>query len=161
MWYVNLIFRWLHILPAMAMVGGVIFMRLAYAPAIANLADDAREALQESVRKRWSVVVMASSGLLIITGIFNVWSVMSNAKVEGSYHGAIFVKILLALGIFFIASLLTGKSERAAGIRRNMKFWLNINLALAVIVVCLAGVLKMDPHAPRKPAETPVESTDK
>jgi len=161
MWFVDLVFRWLHIFPAIAMVGGVIFMRLAYAPSLTVLPDEQREALQESVRKRWAIMVMLGSGLLLISGFYNIYWVMKRFHVEPWYNGIFLVKFLLAMGIFFIASLLTGRSERAAGIRKNMKFWLNINLVLAVIVVCIAGAMKLDPHRPKTPDVPVVETPEK
>src|ERR1700676_1743088 len=61
--------RWLHILAAMAAVGGMMFMRFALLPAAATLADPHRAALQEAIRRRWSKVVMMSITMLLVSGL--------------------------------------------------------------------------------------------
>jgi hypothetical protein len=60
------------------------------------------------------------------------------------------IKFLLALAIFFLASVLTGHSARTQKFRDNRRLWLTVNLVLAVLVVCISGILrKSDP--PKKP----------
>ena len=53
---IALLFRWLHIIPAMIIVGGTLFLRLSVVPAAIEVgqADDFREAM----RKRWAKLVM-------------------------------------------------------------------------------------------------------
>jgi hypothetical protein len=49
----------------------------------------------------------------------------------------------LALAIIFIASTLAGRSAAAERFRHNEAFWLNLNLALSVLLICVAGVMRM------------------
>ena len=59
------------------------------------------------------------------------------------------VKFLLALAIFAIASLLVGKTPAAEALRKNARLWLNLNIVLAVLVVCLSGVLRTAEKTPK------------
>ena len=52
---IALISRWLHILAAMAAVGGPMFIRLAILPAMATLPEIERKQLHEQVRRRLPV----------------------------------------------------------------------------------------------------------
>ena len=53
-----LVSRWLHIIPAILLTGGILFMRFALVPAVTESGDSAE--LRESIRGRWSKLVMIS-----------------------------------------------------------------------------------------------------
>ena len=145
----DLVLRWLHILPAIALVGGLIFWRMVYLPASGDGA--ASESLNEAVRSRWAKVVMISAALLILSGLYNSATEGNQPAVAMAYNALLGVKILLALVIFFFASVLAGRSENAAKFRQREPFWLNLNLVLAIALVCIAGFLKVESQkAPKK-----------
>jgi hypothetical protein len=52
------------------------------------------------------------------------------------------IKFLLALPIFFIAALLAGRTELARRLQAQGRFWMNVNLTLALVIVLIGGVLK-------------------
>ena len=54
--YAGLLLRWFHILPAIALAGGVIFMRWPLAAASAELDEASRTSLQNALRGRWAKV---------------------------------------------------------------------------------------------------------
>lgn len=154
MFYVDLLMRWMHILSAIALMGGTIFMRFGLHPVLADLAADAQQTLKAGVRRHWAKWVMASSGFLILSGIVNIVRYTQDKVVDPMpYHAIVTVKMLLALVIFFVASLLVGRSANAEKFRQKAVFWLNLNLVLAVIVVCMGGFLRTLHHPP-KPAES-------
>ena len=64
----GLVSRWLHIIPAIILVGGTLFMRYALVPA----ADESKATteLRESIRKRWSKLIMISVALLLLSGLY-------------------------------------------------------------------------------------------
>jgi uncharacterized membrane protein len=146
--WLAIVLRWMHILAAITAVGGTIFMRLALLPSVAILPDDQRKALHEQVRSRWVKFVMGAILFLLVSGFYNFFRRL-NAGIppdaKGLYHGLFGVKFLLALVIFFLASALTGRAAALARFRQNARFWLSVNLALAVIVVCISGVLRFIP----------------
>lgn len=145
--WLGIVFRWLHILSAITAVGGTIFMRMALMPSVAVLSDQQHQVLREQVRSRWVKWVMAAILFLIVSGLYNFFAKlhMIDETYKRLYHGLFGVKVLLALVIFFLASALTGRSPAFAAIRQNAKLWLSVNMALAIVVVCISGVLRFIP----------------
>ncbi|MCA9154796.1 MAG: hypothetical protein KDA62_14845 [Planctomycetales bacterium] len=144
--YTDILFRWLHILPAIALVGGTFFMRFALVPSLASIDEATREQLAESVRARWAKWVMAGSGLLLLSGLYNAARVSIQYQLSPTYNGLLLVKILLALVVFYLAAVLTGRSESARRFQQQRQKWLTINLLLAVTIVCIAGVMRFLPR---------------
>lgn len=143
--YLNLAMRWLHIIPAIALVGGTIFMRFAVVPACEQLDDEQREKVQESVRRGWSRLLMPSILFLLISGFVNTWNISKTYDFPGGYYmmPLLAIKFVLAIAIFYIASLLAGRSEAASKFRQNQQTWLNVNILLAVLLVCIAGAMRL------------------
>jgi uncharacterized membrane protein len=153
--WLAIVFRWMHILAAITAVGGTVFMRMALVPSVVVLPDDARKALHEQVRARWVKFVMGAILFLLVSGFYNFFRRLNTglpADFKGLYHGLFGVKFLLALAIFFLASALTGRAAALARFRQNAKLWLSVNLTLAVIVVCISGVLRFIPAEKSAPA---------
>lgn len=156
---IDLLFRWMHILPAITMVGATIFMRLALHPSVESLPADQRKALQAAIRSRWAKVVMISIALLLISGLVNYVRFSQRYDFSGTpYHPMLGVKMLLSLPIFFIASRLTGRSQGAERFREKAGFWMTTNIVLAVLVVALGGVGKVIHHKPKQQPSTPAVS---
>ncbi len=154
--YLAILFRWLHILPAIAAVGGTIFMRVAYVPAVAALPDAERATLQAGIRQRWAKVVMASIAFLLASGFYNFITIAKTLppSVKPFYHSMFAVKFLLAMGIFFIASAMVGRSAAFDKMRQDPRRWLTINMTLAILLVCISGVMRItrDAIAKQPPA---------
>jgi len=131
--------RWVHVGTAIVLVGGAVFQRFVLLPAARALSEDDHQQLRERVMMRWKKFVMAGITLLLVTGFYNYLAV----KHEPRYHMFMGIKILLALGVFFIASALTGRSAGLAAIRRDAPKWLGVLIGLAFLVVAIAGYLKV------------------
>jgi putative copper export protein len=147
--WVDLVLRWLHILSAVALAGGVIFWRCALLPATESLPEVTRAEIGAAVRSRWSKIVMATSGLLLVTGLVNFMFVIKRFDVEKSYHMMFGIKFLLSLGVFLLSAFLAGRTAAADKLRRNERQWLNINVLLVVAVICLGGVLRSTGRQPK------------
>lgn len=149
----DLILRWLHILGAVVLVGGTIFQWVALAPGAVGPASDVATA----IRARWSKLVMVSSGLLLISGLVNFVFIVQRFDIPkdgfpgSTYHPVFGVKFLLAFGVFFLSSVLSGRSGLAERMRQQERMWLTVNMVLAVLVVLLAGVLKLADRSPKSP----------
>src|SRR5947209_4952592 len=152
-----LLLRYMHILGAIALMGGTIFMRFALRPVVVGLPPETRTAVHEQVRGRWSKFVMLASALLLVSGITNLalagrYDFQPILGMDKGYHIVVGVKFLLALPIFFIAALLTGRSSLAKKVQANAEFWMNINLALALVMVLMGGYLKFVSRSSKAPA---------
>ncbi len=138
-----LVSRWLHIIPAITLVGGTLFMRFSLVPATEEL--NASAELRETIRKRWARLVMASISFLLISGLYNTMVKMRGFETaDTSYNALLLLKIILALAIFFLASVMSGRSKMAQKFRQNEKHWLNILCVMMLTVVVIAGYMKMD-----------------
>jgi hypothetical protein len=91
----------------------------------------------------WKKVAHAAMGLLLLTGIFNFIVLALPDQVEPMpYHAYFGLKVMAALGIFVMLSLLVGRSEAFTALRARPKRWLTIVIVLGGVVVLL-GTLMM------------------
>ena len=145
----DLILRWMHIFGAIMLVGSTIFMRTAYLPA-KQLADfEPKPEFAEWLRVAWSRMVLLSSGQLLISGLVGFVLLMKRYDISkeafpgSAYHMIFGIKFLLAFVVFFLAAALSGRTGLAQKLRKREKFWLTVNMVLAITVVCLAGVMRL------------------
>jgi hypothetical protein len=149
-----LILRYMHILGAIALMGGTIFMRFALRPVVVGMPTEARAAFHEQVRSRWSKVVMLATLLILVSGLTNLALAGQNVYkpvlgMEKGYHMLVGIKFLLALPIFFIAAALMGRSNLGKRMQANAEFWMNLNLALALVMVLMGGYLRFVVRQPK------------
>jgi uncharacterized membrane protein len=164
LFWLLLILRYMHILGAIALMGGTIFMRFALAPTVASLDEKTRQNVHEQVRGRWAKFVMIAAALLLISGILNLILIPMNYELSGvvnnkQYNMIVGIKFLLALPIFLFASFLTGRSATAKKFQASAPLWMNVNLVLALVMVLIGGYLKFAQRAPKieagkEPAQT-------
>ncbi len=153
--WLAIISRWTHVGTAIVLVGGTVFLRFVYTPAAAQLPDDARTSLLSHVLNVWKKFIHVGIMLFLASGFYNYLAVaLPSHKGDKLYHPLIGTKILLAMGMFFVASALVGRSAKFEGMRRNSKFWQNIILLLAAIIIGISGFAKValkgtPPAAPR------------
>jgi len=140
----NVLFRWIHIGTAIVVLGGSVFLRFLLMPAAEQLPDAEHDALRQRVIGRWKKFVMIGIALFLISGFYN-YIVVSIPKHKGDvlYHPLLGTKILLAFGVFFLGSALTGRAAAFEGIRKNSKLWLLVTILLAAIIVAISGFLKI------------------
>ncbi len=137
----GLVFRWLHIIPALILVGGTIFLRLSLVPA--TIESSASEELREAIRKRWSKLVAASVLLLLVSGLYNAAMKAIGFHLPVDYNILLLVKIALGLAIFYLSAVLAGRSKTAQKFRQRETYWLNILCVMMLAVVLIAGYMKM------------------
>ena len=163
-----LLLRYMLILGAIALMGGTIFMRFALRPVVVGLPTDTKATIHDQVRSRWSRFVMLASALLLISGIFNLalagrYDFEPVLGMPKGYHMVVGIKFLLALPIFFIAALMTGRSSLAKRVQANAELWMNVNLTLALLMVLIGGYLKFvtrDPKAGQPTLTAAIRLTD-
>lgn len=146
---ISLVLRWFHIFAGMTAVGGLVYLRFVLLPTLAGFDASQRAKLEDGLRQRWSKVVAAAIGVLLISGLANFMITVKFYEVPKWYHSIWGTKFLLAMVMFFLSSALSGRSAMATKMRANATMWLNINLVLAVIIVCLSGMLKTAVKTPK------------
>lgn len=147
---VELVFRWMHVLAAIVAVGGIIFQRFMVLPALDELPEAEQARVADVIRGRWAMWVRAAIAFLLISGLYNFLFVAHRRyELPPLYHALFGIKFLLALVIFTLASFLTGRSGVAQRFVAAARFWLTVNLVLAVAVVGISGVLRGLPRQPK------------
>jgi uncharacterized membrane protein len=155
------VLRLLHILAAVTAVGGSMFIRFALYPAVPLLPEGQRAAVHEVVRRPWARLIYISIAVLLVTGLINFvlfvraskeWSTEWREEYLSIYHILFGIKFALALAMFALASILAGRSPGTQKIRDNAKFWLNVNLAIALAVIAISGVMRLTHVGPTDPS---------
>jgi uncharacterized membrane protein len=143
-----LVLRWMHIVPAVVAGGAAVFGRFALLPALQTLPEAERMRLKETIDRRWRIVVMMCITLLLVSGLANFVLYQAPAhKGQALYHALFGIKFMAALGVFFLASALSGRSAALARIRANARFWAGVTAFLVLAILLISGVLRSIPHA--------------
>jgi uncharacterized membrane protein len=158
---VELVIRWMHIFGAIMLVGSTIFMRVAYLPAKELSNFEPKPEFAEWLRVAWSRMVMLSSAQLLISGLVSFVLLVKNYEISkeafpGSMYHMIFgIKFLLALVVFFLAAGLSGRSGLAQKLKQREKFWLTVNMVLAIAVVCIGGLMRSADRSEKSTSSLP------
>ena len=144
-----LVLRCLHIGSAVILAGGVLFQAFVLSPALIALDDEQRSSLGTALRARWSKLVMMTAGLLLITGLVTVMMEAPRTHYASRYMPLLGIKMLLAIGIMFLSSLLSGRTAAADKFRASEGKWQKINALLVVVLIVIAGTLKTTDREPK------------
>ena len=140
---VDIVSRIIHIATAITLVGGSVFMLLVLMPAAKELPDEPHSQLAEAVRTRWKRFVHLGILLFLVSGLYNYLRAIPNHRGDGLYHALLGTKMLLALGIFFLAAALVGRSKKLEPIRQARCKWLTVLVIVAALVVAISGYVKV------------------
>jgi len=131
--------RWLHIGSAILLFGGTFCLKFVVGPVL----KDQSPQLREAVRGRWMRVVHATIAGLLISGLYNYTKAVPLHRGDGLWHAMVDTKIVLALGVFFIASVLVGRSKGTQKFRDNAVKWTTIALVLGTLIIAMSGIAKV------------------
>ncbi len=142
--YLALVLRWIHLLSAITLVGGSLFAFLVLRPWLASLPEEQRRQIHQQLRARWAKVVFVGIALLLVTGLVNIMRINAQLppELKKTYHPLLGIKVLVALGVFFLASALAGKSAAFQGLRAHWARTLGVVVLLGVLVVLISGYLR-------------------
>ena len=143
MHYLDILSRIVHVGTAITLVGGSVFMLLVLVPSAKELDDDAHQQLSTAVQSRWKRFVHFGVLLFLLSGFYNYVRMIPDHKGDGLYHGLLGTKILLAFVIFFLASVLAGRSPKFEPMRQNRGKWLKVIVLLAAVIVAISGFVKV------------------
>lgn len=143
MFAIDIASRILHVVTAIVLLGGSAFMLLVLLPELKTSEDQARTQMVTGLRNRWKRFVHPGILVFLVTGFYNYFQAMPKHKGDGLYHALIGSKIILALGVFFLASALVGRSAAFEGMRKDSSKWLSILCLLGLIIVAISGFVKV------------------
>lgn len=143
MFAIDVVSRILHVATAIVLVGGSVFMLLVLLPAAKAISDEAHQQLAAAVTGRWKRFIHLGILVFLVTGFYNYFQAIPSHKGDGLYHALIGTKMLLAFGIFFIASALVGRSKAFEPMRHSKSKWLTIVAILAACIVGISGFVKV------------------
>ena len=140
-----LVSRWAHVLAAVVMLGGAVFLRFVLMPSVTEaFGQEGHAKLRLVLMPRWKRIVHACIALFLISGFYN-YIVVTAPKHPGDalYHVLFGVNFLLALAVFALASMIVSTREKVNPVRRKTPLWLAVTIALAVAAVLIGGVMKL------------------
>ena len=141
---VDLLARWAHVGAAIVLLGGAVFTRFVLLSAAAGLPQDQHDALQGRVRATWSRFVSIGILLLLVSGFYNfITKSIPQHKGDGLYHALMGTKILISFAVFFLASVLAGRSPKFEAWRQQPQKWLSILILLAAVTAGIGSTLKV------------------
>jgi len=161
--WIGWVSRLAHILAAVTLGGGIFYLCGVQLPAFGE-ADTPDEQLRQALRRRWARLVMLTTVVLLLSGFYNYFVVIGAARagtveLAPFYHPLIGTKIILAMVVFFLAAILSGRSPAAERFQANMKLWMNVLVVAVLLVIGLASVLKVAGRVPATDdAPTPVQA---
>ena len=138
----SLLVRWIHVLAAITWIGGMLFIALVLVPVTRRLEDGAlRARLVASVGLRFRAVGWVALGVLIATGLVNLWL---HPFLLGSprFHAKLGL-VVLALILSAFHDFLLGPRAGAPGADPSARVrasWVARINVLVVLVIVLLGL---------------------
>jgi hypothetical protein len=133
MMIVDIVMRFLHILSAVTLIGGVLAWRLGTMPALEPLSAEMRTKVGNAIAASWRPIMLTAMGGLLISGIYQYMNVKNP---PAAWHAVIGVKFLLVLHVFAVGFLATAQNNE----KRSRQL---TGVAISgVVIVALAAVLR-------------------
>jgi uncharacterized membrane protein len=131
--------RWIHVICACLIIGGVFFIRFLVPRGLSPLHDSVRWEILLRLRKYFKRVVHIAIALLIITGIYNTWLSWDKYQLDSAVlHSLWGTHILLAALAFSIALYVLAGPQPPRSHRKLMA----LNFAILLLAVAAASSLK-------------------
>ncbi len=100
--YLSFVMLALHVLGAVALVGGAIMWRYGAVPGLQSVDEGIRSRVDSAIAAAWRPIAISAIGGLLITGIYNL---MHRPVQTKTFHMLFGIKMLLALHVFAVAIL--------------------------------------------------------
>jgi hypothetical protein len=104
----NIPMRFVHILSAVALLGGAITWRFAVIPATQPLGPEVRAKIGNAIASAWRPLMLTAALGLLISGTYNF---LNKTGLTPQYHAVIGVKFLLALHVFAVGYIVTNPNN--------------------------------------------------
>jgi uncharacterized membrane protein len=103
----GVLMRWLHIISAVTLLGGMIYARYVMAPAATVLPESERQKFAVAARERMRPLVLVPVFTLVISGVYNL---AGKSNIPPNYFLWFGLKMLLALHVIAVSFLLVRAS---------------------------------------------------
>ncbi len=149
----------LHLLGAIAWIGGMIFTSLVVAPVLRReLAGPERYRIIQLIGQRFRMVEGIAFFIIFSSGLYKIMQLGMDLD-WGSAFGRILVIKLVIVMVLIVLSILhgqvwgpalvqartSGEAEVPPALTHRVVFWVRVELVLALVVVCLGAMLRMNP----------------
>lgn len=91
----SLIVLWMHLLAAMALIGGVIVLRLIVRPVMAERSESRTQELMGRIGRRFRTLAWISVITLVLTGSFNLLSAEATERLETEWGVVLMIKLFV------------------------------------------------------------------
>jgi len=143
MFWFDVVSRVLHVTTAILLLGGSLFSLLVLQPVVRSQAAPIPSLFADEIRGRWKRWVHVGIAVFLATGFYNYFRAMPLHKGDGLYHALIGTKILIALAVFFLASVLVGRSQKFEPWRQSATWPLKLLCILGIAIVVISGFVKV------------------
>lgn len=151
-YWLDMLLRWLHILPAIVLGGGLFFWRIVLVPAVGSSID---QEWFPQMRAIWARTVGICTALLLVSGLVNAIRNINGYEFKASgYHAWVAVKLLLGIAVFALAALICGRSHVGRRMQQRLSYWLTVTIVITLIVVLVGGVMRSMGRTPKAKAST-------
>jgi copper resistance protein D len=137
----SLLLRWLHVLAAITWIGGMLFVALVLVPVTRREDPALRARLFHAVGVRFRTVGWIAVGLLLATGLGNLWLnpyLWALPRLRWKL-GLVILAMILAILHDFVLGPRAGKPGARPSVRVRASWMARINV-LVVLVIVLLGL---------------------
>jgi copper resistance protein D len=137
----SLLFRWLHLVAAITWIGGMLFVSLVLVPALRREDPALRARLFKVTGVRFRVIGWIALGLLVATGLGNLWVHPYFLRLPGFHWKLGFVALALILAAVhdFVLGPRAGRPGANPAARVGASWIARVNV-LVVLVIVLLGL---------------------
>ena len=137
--------RLLHIGFAMILAGGALYQLFVVQPMLESLEPEHRRSVRELMAARWRPWLFTAVVVLFVSGLMNFLLFKVPAYTEhsskGVYHGLIGLKIILALGVMHVMTMLSLPGDKFdKKYRERAGFWLSLAVAMLAGIIVLGAI---------------------
>jgi uncharacterized membrane protein len=137
--FIVIVARWLHVISACLVIGGVTFIRFVLPGGLKLLDEPRRQQVLLAVRRRFKRVVHAAIFLLLVTGIYNTCLAWDKYQLdEALLHALWGTHVLLAACALAISLYVLAGPQPPRSHRKLMV----LNFAILLLAVAAASTLK-------------------
>ncbi len=141
----SLLLRWIHVLAAATWIGGMLFIALVLVPVTRRLDDAAlRTRLIRDTGRRFRTVGWIALGLLVLTGIGNLWfyPIFLRSPRFHAKLGFVLVALVLSVVHDFVLGPRAGQPGADPTLRVRASWIARVNVLVALAIVALGLALR-------------------